>query len=122
MYPCGGGRLAAGGVRMRDAGLELELAIAQDRCLTRLPRYWGAWNGGAGSVSSRRLRCWWRQRRRERICRRLRVGTGCCRPKYKWRPLAELGVIGVPGASELPSFVAVEITRDIPSLPASVSE
>ena len=28
---------------------------------------------------------------------------------YKWRRLAELGVIGVPGASELPSFVAVEI-------------
>src|SRR5439155_13605699 len=37
--------------------LELELAITQDRCLTRLPRYWGAWNGGAGSVSSRRLPC-----------------------------------------------------------------
>jgi hypothetical protein len=34
--------------------------------------------------------------------------------------LAELGVIGVPGAPELPSFVAVEITKDIPSLPASV--
>jgi hypothetical protein len=26
----------------------------------------------------------------------------------------------VPGAPELPSFVAVEITKDIPSLPASV--
>jgi hypothetical protein len=52
-YPCGEGGLAASGVRMRDAGLELELAIAQDRCLTRLPRYWVAWNGGAGSVSSR---------------------------------------------------------------------
>jgi transposase len=37
---------------------------------------------------------------------------------FKWRRLAELGVIGVPGASELPSFVAVEITRDIPPLPA----
>ena len=37
---------------------------------------------------------------------------------YKWRRLAELGVIGVPGASELPSFVAVEITRDIRSLPS----
>jgi transposase len=35
---------------------------------------------------------------------------------YKWRRLAELGVIGVPGASELPSFVAVEITKDVPSL------
>ena len=33
-------------------------------------------------------------------------------------PLAELGVIGVPGASELPSFVAVEITKDVPQLPA----
>src|ERR1700716_4246684 len=81
-YPCGEGRLAVGRVRMRDAGLELELAITQDRCLTRLPRYWGAWNGGAGSVSSRRLRCWRRQRRRERICRRSRAGTGYCRPKY----------------------------------------
>jgi transposase len=34
--------------------------------------------------------------------------------------LAEFGVIGVPGASELPSFVAVEITKDAPSLPAVV--
>src|SRR5215469_12900913 len=41
---------------------------------------------------------------------------------YKWRRLAELGVIGVPGASELPSFVAVEITRDVASLPAPVVE
>jgi transposase len=41
---------------------------------------------------------------------------------YKWRRLAELGVIGVPGASELPSFVAVEITKDVPSLPAVVRE
>ena len=32
---------------------------------------------------------------------------------YKWRRLAELGVIGVPGASELPSFVAVEITKEV---------
>jgi transposase len=41
---------------------------------------------------------------------------------YKWRRLAELGVIDVPGASELPSFVAVEITKDVPSLPAPVLE
>jgi transposase len=41
---------------------------------------------------------------------------------YKWRRLAELGVIGVPGASELPSFVAVEIAKDVPSLPASLPE
>jgi transposase len=40
---------------------------------------------------------------------------------YKWRRLAELGVIGVPGASELPSFVAVEITQDVPSLPVPVA-
>jgi len=79
--PCGEGRLAVGEVRMRDAGLELELAITQDRCLTRLPRYWGAWNDGAGSVSSRRLRCWRRQRRPERICRRSRAGTDYCRPR-----------------------------------------
>jgi hypothetical protein len=41
-FPSGEGRLAVGGVRMRDAGLELELAIAQDRCLTRLSSCWGA--------------------------------------------------------------------------------
>ena len=42
---------------------------------------------------------------------------------YKWRRLAELGVIGMPGASELPSFVAVEITKeDVPSLPAPIPE
>ena len=41
---------------------------------------------------------------------------------YKWRRLAELGVIGMPGASELPSFVAVEIAKDVPSLPAVVLE
>ena len=40
---------------------------------------------------------------------------------YKWRRLAELGVIGVPGASELPSFVAVEIAHEALSLPAPVS-
>ncbi len=41
---------------------------------------------------------------------------------YKWRRLAELGVIGVPGVSELPSFVAVEITRDVPALPTPLPE
>jgi transposase len=41
---------------------------------------------------------------------------------YKWRRLAELGVIGVPGASELPSFVAFEVTKDAPSLPAVVPD
>jgi transposase len=41
---------------------------------------------------------------------------------YKWRRLAELGVIGMPGASELPSFVAVEITKDVPLLSAPVVE
>lgn len=41
---------------------------------------------------------------------------------YKWRRLAELGVIGVPGASELPSFVAVEIAQDVPSLPVPAAE
>src|SRR5712671_2190611 len=50
-YPCGEGRLAVGGVRMRDAGLELELAITQDRCLTRLPRYWA--RGTAAPVQCR---------------------------------------------------------------------
>jgi transposase len=40
---------------------------------------------------------------------------------FKWRRLADLGVIGIPGASELPSFVAVEITKDAVSLPAPIS-
>lgn len=31
---------------------------------------------------------------------------------FKWRRLVELGVIGIPGASELPSFLAVEVTAD----------
>ena len=31
---------------------------------------------------------------------------------FKWRRLAELGVIGIPGASELPSFVAVQVAAD----------
>lgn len=37
---------------------------------------------------------------------------------FKWRRLAELGVIGIRGASELPSFVAVEITQETATLPA----
>ena len=40
---------------------------------------------------------------------------------YKWRRLAELGVIGVPGASELPSFVAVEIAQEVLSLPVAAA-
>jgi transposase len=40
---------------------------------------------------------------------------------YKWRRLAELGVIGVPGASELPSFVAVEITKEVSAMPVPVA-
>jgi transposase len=40
---------------------------------------------------------------------------------FKWRRLAELGVIGIPGASELPSFVAVEITKEAVSLPAPIA-
>jgi transposase len=31
---------------------------------------------------------------------------------FKWRRLAALGVIGIPGASELPSFVAVEVAAE----------
>ena len=31
---------------------------------------------------------------------------------FKWRRLAALGVIGISGASELPSFVAVEVAAD----------
>jgi transposase len=40
---------------------------------------------------------------------------------FKWRRLAELGVIGIPGASELPSFVAVEITKETAPLPVPVA-
>jgi transposase len=31
---------------------------------------------------------------------------------FKWRRLAELGVIGIAGASELPSFMAVQVAED----------
>jgi transposase len=40
------------------------------------------------------------------VCRRYRLRAG---QLYKWRRLVELGVIGIPGTSELPSFVAVEV-------------
>ena len=36
VYPCGDSRLAIGEMRMPDAGLEPELAIAQDLCRMRL--------------------------------------------------------------------------------------
>jgi transposase len=36
---------------------------------------------------------------------------------YKWRRLAELGVIGMTGVSELPAFVAVNIAQEAASLP-----
>jgi transposase len=39
---------------------------------------------------------------------------------FKWRRLAELGVIGIPGTSELPSFVAMEITKEAGPLPVPV--
>jgi hypothetical protein len=39
--PSGKGRLAGGGLRMLNAGLELELAIAQDQCLIPRSRCWG---------------------------------------------------------------------------------
>lgn len=45
------------------------------------------------------------------VCRRYRLRAG---QLYKWRRLVELGVIGIPGTSELPSFVAVEV-RDASS-------
>lgn len=38
---------------------------------------------------------------------------------FKWRRLAELGVIGIPGASELPSFVAVQVAADDRDRPAA---
>ena len=40
---------------------------------------------------------------------------------FKWRRLAALGVIGIPGASELPSFVAVEVAADPAAPPSTVS-
>jgi hypothetical protein len=39
-YPYGDDRLAIGRMSMPDAGLELELAIAQDRCRTRRLSCW----------------------------------------------------------------------------------
>jgi transposase len=38
---------------------------------------------------------------------------------FKWRRLAALGVIGIPGASELPSFVAVEVAADAAAEPGT---
>src|ERR1700738_4867548 len=40
---------------------------------------------------------------------------------YKWRRLAELGIIGMPGASGVASFGAVEIAQEVRSLPAAAS-
>jgi transposase len=31
---------------------------------------------------------------------------------FKWRRIADLGVIGIPGASELPSFLAVQVAEE----------
>src|SRR5215469_3450445 len=78
----GDGLLAMGGIRMRDAGLELELAIAQDLCLMRLLSCWGAWSGVDVSVSSRSSRCLQKRRHRERTFRQSRVDTDCCRPRF----------------------------------------
>src|SRR5262245_18195229 len=39
---------------------------------------------------------------------------------FKWRRLAELSVIGIRGVSELPSFVAVEITQETATLPVPI--
>jgi len=75
LYPCGDGHLAIGGLRMSDAGLEVELAIAQDLCRMRLRRCWGVWSGVAVSVSSGSSRCLQKRWHRERIFRQLRVGT-----------------------------------------------
>jgi transposase len=41
---------------------------------------------------------------------------------FKWRRLAALGVIGIPGASELPSFVAVEVAAAPAEPPTTASE
>jgi transposase len=38
---------------------------------------------------------------------------------FKWRRLAALGVIGIPGASELPSFVSVEVSADAAAAPVA---
>lgn len=40
---------------------------------------------------------------------------------FKWRRLVELGVIGIPGASELPSFLAVEVAAGGEDMPAAVA-
>src|SRR5512132_4431322 len=40
---------------------------------------------------------------------------------FKWRRLAALGVIGIPGASDLPSFVAVEVAADAAAEPPTTA-
>ena len=77
------------------------------------------WSGVDVSVSNRSSRCFQKRWHQERTFRQSRGGMLPAQV-YKWRRLAELGVIGVPGASELPSFVAVEIAKDVRSLPAPV--
>jgi transposase len=40
---------------------------------------------------------------------------------FKWRRLAALGVIGIPGASDLPSFVALEVAADAAAEPPTTA-
>src|SRR6516164_3403860 len=98
-YPRGDGRLAIGGMRMPDAGLELELAIAQDLCRMRLRSCWGVWSGVDVSVSNRSSRWFQKRWHQERTFRQLRGGTDCCRPRFisgaVWPSLA-LSVCRVP--------------------------
>ena len=51
------------------------------------------------------------------VRRRYRLRPG---QLYKWRRLVDLGVIGIPGTSELPSFVAVEMSdaAGVPPMPS----
>ena len=81
-YPCGDDRLAIGGMRMSDAGLELELATAQDLCRIRQPSCWGVWSGVDVSVSSRSSRCLQKRWHQERTFRQSRVDMDCCRPRF----------------------------------------
>src|SRR6516162_7297016 len=74
----GEGRLANGG-KMGDADVELELVIAQDRCLTDRLRFWGGLNGGAGSVSIRNWPCYRKRQRRALTCQQWRAAMVCCR-------------------------------------------
>ncbi|SUS08234.1 hypothetical protein DF3PB_6080001 [uncultured Defluviicoccus sp.] len=51
---------------VRHVSSDAELAVAQDRCLIVMARFWDGSSGGGGSAWRRSLRWWRRQLHRER--------------------------------------------------------